>query len=56
MFMRFLLLGIIIGVCICLIDFIMPTLKTRYALYKERKERKKREKAFRNRMKKLEIK
>ena len=56
MFFRFVLLGISFAVVLFIFDVLLPKIKLKYRLHKELKERKKREKAFANKMKKLEIK
>lgn len=48
---------ILLGICFIVILFIFwPKLKLKYKLYKELKIKKKRQKAFKNKMKELEIK
>ncbi len=56
MFLRFVLLGIAFVVILFTFDVLLPKLKIKYRLHKELKEKKKRQKAFRNKMKELEIK
>ena len=56
MFFKCILLGISLVTVLFIFDVLLPKLKLKYRLHKELKERKKREKAFANKMKKLEIK
>lgn len=56
MFLRFVLLGLLIVFIIFFIDVILPKISYKYKLHKELIKTKKRQKAFRNRMKQLEIK
>jgi len=56
MFLRFVMLGITFVIVLFIFDILLPRLKTKYRLHKELKEKKKRQKAFRNKMKELEIK
>ena len=56
MFFRCILLGISFVVILFVFDVLLPKLKLKYRLQKELKERKRKEKAFRKKMKELEIK
>ena len=56
MFFRFVLLGISFVVILFIFDILVPKIKLKYRLYKELQEKKKRQKAFKNKMKELEIK
>lgn len=56
MFLRFVLLGISFVVILFIFDILVPKIKLKYRLYKELQEKKKRQKAFKNKMKELEIK
>lgn len=55
MFLRCILLGISFFVILFILDILLPKLKLKYILHKELKIKKLREKAFGNKMKKLEI-
>jgi len=55
MFLKFVLLGIGLIIIICLSNMLLTKIKLKYRLYKELKIKEQREKAFRERMKKLEI-
>lgn len=54
--LKFILLGISIVAIMLFIDTLLPKVKLKYRLYKEEKESEKRKRAFRNKMKELEIK
>ena len=56
MFLRFVLLGISFVVIVFIFDILVPKIKLKYRLHKELQEKKKRQKAFKNKMKELEIK
>ena len=56
MFLRFVLLGISFVVILFIFDILVPKIKLKYRLHKELQEKKKKEKAFKNKMKELEIK
>ena len=56
MFLRFVLLGISFVVILFIFDILVPIIKLKYLLNKKLKEKKKRQKAFKNKMKELEIK
>ena len=56
MFLRFVLLGISFVVILFIFDILVPKIKLKYRLHKELQEKKKRQKAFKNKMKELEIK
>lgn len=56
MFLRFVLLGISFVVIVFIFDILVPKIKLKYRLHKELQEKKKKQKAFKNKMKELEIK
>lgn len=56
MFFRFVLLGISFVVILFIFYILIPKIKLKYRLHKELQEKKKRQKAFKNKMKELEIK
>ena len=56
MFLRFVLLGISFVVILFIFDILVPKIKLKYRLHKELQEKKKKKKAFKNKMKELEIK
>lgn len=56
MFFKFVLLGIVFVVVLLVLDVFLPEIKLKTKLHKELKEKKKRQKAFRKKMKELEIK
>ena len=56
MFFKCILFGISLIVVLFTFDVLLPKLKLKYRLQKELKERKRKEKAFRKKMKELEIK
>ena len=56
MFVRFVLLGISFVVILFIFEILVPKIKLKYRLHKELQEKKKRQKAFKNKMKELEIK
>lgn len=56
MFFRFVLLGICLTILIFFMDILLPKIKLKMRLHKELNEKKKRQKAFRKKMKELEIK
>jgi len=56
MFFRFVLLGISFVVILFIFDILLPKIKLRYKKYRELKEKEKRQKAFKKKMKELEIK
>ena len=56
MFFRCILLGISFVVILFIFDILLPKLKLKYRLHKELKIKKQRHEAFKNKMKKLEIK
>ncbi len=53
---KFILIGFLIVMIMFLFDLFLPKIKLKYLLYKELKETKKRQKAFKETMKRLEIK
>ena len=56
MFFRFILLGVSLSIVLIIFDILLPKIKLKYRLHKELKKRKDREKAFRKKMRELEIK
>lgn len=56
MFFKCILLGISLVVVLFIFDVLLPKLKLKYRLHKELKEKKRKQKAFRKKMKELEIK
>ena len=56
MFLRSVLLGISFVVILFIFEILVPKIKFKYRLHKELQEKKKRQKAFKNKMKELEIK
>ena len=56
MFLRFVLLGISFVVILFIFEILIPKIKLKYRLQKELQEKKKKQKAFKNKMKELEIK
>ena len=56
MFLRFVLLGIAFVVILFVFEILIPKIKLKYRLHKELKLKKQRQKAFRKKMKELEIK
>lgn len=56
MFFRCILLGISFVVVLFIFDILLPKLKLKYRLHKELKIKKQRQKAFKKKMKELEIK
>lgn len=56
MFLKFVLLGISLTLIIFFFDVLLPKIKLKIRLHKELKDRKKKRKAFKNKMKELEIK
>lgn len=56
MFLRFVLLGLLIVFIIFFIDIILPKINFKYKMHKELIKTRKRQKAFKNKMKQLEIK
>lgn len=56
MFLRFVLLGLLIVFIIFFIDIILPKINFKYKMHRELIKTRKRQKAFKNKMKQLEIK
>lgn len=56
MFLKFVLLGISLTLIMFFFDVLLPKIKLKIRLHKELKDRKKKREAFKNKMKKLEIK
>lgn len=54
--LRFILLGISLVLIFTIFEFLLPKLKLKIRLYRELKETEKRRKAFKEKMKELEIK
>lgn len=56
MFFKFVLLGISLTIIIFILDVLLPKIKLKFRLFKEMKKKKQRQKAFKKKMKELEIK
>lgn len=56
MFFKSLMLGVTFVVILFILDILLPKIKSRYRLHKILRETRKRQKAFKNKMKELEIK
>lgn len=56
MFFKFVLLTILLCILIICVDILEPKISQLYIEYKHNKKRKQRQEAFKNKMKKLEIK
>ena len=56
MFLRFVLIATTLAFILCIFDFVKPKIIQKIRKYKEHKKREKSKKAFRKKMKELEIK